>query len=136
VGLIVDTSVLIDADRSGLNVAEMLERLPVERDAHAAISSITLMEFATGIASASTEERRDRRKRFADDLLSQMPVLTFGSDLAIRTGVLNGELRGRGVTVGSLDLMIGMTALVVGYSVVTRNVRHFRLIPGLDVVEM
>ena len=135
-GLIVDTSVLIDADRSGLNVVQMLERLLAARGETVAISSITLMEFASGIALASTTERRECRQRFADDLRSQMPILSFGSDLAMRTGAINGELRSRGITVGALDLMIGVTAEMLGYSVVTRNARHFRLIPGLNVVEV
>lgn len=135
-GLIVDTSILIDSDRSGLNVAEMLERLPAGRAEPIAVSAITLMEFASGIAMASTQERRQRRVRFADDLRSQMPVISFGSDLAIRTGLLNSELRAQGMTVGILDLMIGTTALASGYSVVTRNVRHFRMIRGLNVIEV
>jgi predicted nucleic acid-binding protein len=114
----------------------MLERLPAGRTEPVAISAITLTEFASGIAMASTEERRQQRVRFAGDLRSQMPILSFGSDLAMRMGVLNSGLRARGVTVGALDLMIGTTALVIGYSVVTRDVRHFRMIPGLNVIEV
>jgi predicted nucleic acid-binding protein len=32
------------------------------------------------------------------------------------------------------DLLIGVTALELGYSVATRNLRHFKMIPGLSVV--
>jgi predicted nucleic acid-binding protein len=31
------------------------------------------------------------------------------------------------------DLIIGASALELGYAIATHNVRHFRLIPGLDV---
>jgi tRNA(fMet)-specific endonuclease VapC len=134
--LILDTSVQIDADRTGRSVAEMLERLATAREEPIAVSSITLMEFASGIALASSDQRRERRRRFADDLRSQMPVLSFGSELAIRTGAINGELRSRGVTVGALDLMIGVTALMIGYSMGTKNLRDFQRIPELDVVEL
>src|SRR6266403_1848055 len=34
------------------------------------------------------------------------------------------------------DLLIGTTALHLGYSVATLNVRHFRLIPGLSVIQL
>jgi len=30
--------------------------------------------------------------------------------------------------------LIGVTALELGYSVATTNVRHFQMIPGLDIV--
>ncbi len=134
-GVILDSSVLIDFDRRTFDVGEMLGALQLPEAEVVAISAITLMEFATGVALADTDARRAKRGLFLEDLGSQLPVLSFDSNIAARTGELNGELRSRGITVGSLDLMIGMTALVVGYSVVTRNVRHFRLIPGLDVVE-
>jgi predicted nucleic acid-binding protein len=134
--LILDTSVLIDSDRRGLNVAEMLERLPTAQTEPVAISAVSLMEFASGIGLASTDERRERRRRFAGDLRSHMPVLSFGPDFAIRTGLMNSELRARGITIGALDLMIGNTALAIGYAVATRNVRHFQLIPGLKVIEI
>jgi predicted nucleic acid-binding protein len=35
-----------------------------------------------------------------------------------------------------MDLLIGATALEIGYAVVTANVRHFRLIPGLNVIAL
>jgi tRNA(fMet)-specific endonuclease VapC len=34
------------------------------------------------------------------------------------------------------DLLIGVTALHLGYGLGTRNLRHFRMIPGLNVVEL
>jgi predicted nucleic acid-binding protein len=35
-----------------------------------------------------------------------------------------------------MDLLIGATAVEIGYSVVTANVRHFKLIPGLNVISL
>ena len=43
----------------------------------------------------------------------------------------------RGVTIPFVDLLIGATALEVGgYSVLTVNERHFRMIPGLSVIRL
>ncbi len=135
-GLILDTTVLIAADRKTLNAAEMLRTLAVPAGETVAISSITLMEFATGIARASSDERRNRRRLFVDDLRSLVPVFSFGADLALRAGLLNGELQQKGVGIASLDLMIGITALEAGFGIATRNVKHFQLIPGLRIVEI
>jgi tRNA(fMet)-specific endonuclease VapC len=136
VGLILDTTVLISADRRMLDVGEMLEGLPLTGGDDLAISSISLIEFATGIGRATTQERRDRRNRFVQELRGLLPVISFGADLALRAGLLNGELQKQGIIVGSFDLMIGVTALEMGYGVGTRNIRHFQMITGLRVVEI
>lgn len=43
------------------------------------------------------------------------------------------DLAARGLTVGAHDLVIGATALAVGFSVATHDERRFPLIPGLLV---
>jgi len=49
---------------------------------------------------------------------------------------LNGRLKAKGVTLGLADLLIGVTALHHGHGVLTSNIRHFRAVPGLEVVEL
>lgn len=134
-GLILDTSVLIDAERARSTVAELLERLPLLKNEPVGISSLSVLELASGLAGAQSEQQALRRRAFLEDIQSQVPIQAFDSALAMRTGLLNGELRRNGVNIGMLDLMIGVTALESDYQVVTRNVRHFQLIPGLEVVE-
>jgi predicted nucleic acid-binding protein len=48
---------------------------------------------------------------------------------------MDGENQARGVRLPLSDLLIGVTALELGYSVATANVRHFRMISGLTVVQ-
>jgi predicted nucleic acid-binding protein len=47
---------------------------------------------------------------------------------------IDADLRKSGLTVATADLPIGVTALYLGYDIGTRNVRHFRMIPGLNVI--
>jgi predicted nucleic acid-binding protein len=56
--------------------------------------------------------------------------------LALRTGQLDGENQARGIRIPLSDLLIGVTALELGYSVGTANLRHFRQVPGLSVVQL
>lgn len=53
--------------------------------------------------------------------------------IAFRAGRLDGSLQAAGTRVALGDLLIGATALELGYAVATHNVRHFRMIPGLMV---
>jgi len=46
------------------------------------------------------------------------------------------EQAAQGTAIGFEDLVIGATALYLGYDVVTYNVRHFELIPGLKIVSL
>jgi tRNA(fMet)-specific endonuclease VapC len=57
-------------------------------------------------------------------------------EIAELAGRIEGEQAARGVKVAFEDLLIGATALHIGYHVVTRNVRHFQLIPDLTVMQL
>ena len=51
-------------------------------------------------------------------------------------GKLDAEQQSRGIVVPFADLLIGATALSLGYSVLTVNARHFGRIPGLSVIQL
>jgi predicted nucleic acid-binding protein len=57
-------------------------------------------------------------------------------EVAQLAGRIEGEQATHGVSIAFEDLLIGATALHLGYSVATLNVRHFRLIPGLSIVQL
>ena len=103
------------------------------REMELAISVITVLEMAHGVARADTEKRQMSRQRFLNDLLSGMPVYPVTIPVALRAGQMDGLLRAQGLRVALADLLIGATALELGYGVATHNVRHFAIIPNLSV---
>ena len=127
-GLILDSSVVIAAERQGLTAYEMLEAICAQAaDPEIAVSVVTVLELAHGIARADTGPRRAARQKFLDDLLIGMPVHPVTVPVALRAGQIDGQLQAAG------DLLIGTTALVLGLAVATGNTRHFEMIPGLVV---
>jgi len=60
--------------------------------------------------------------------------LTF--EIAELAGRIEGEQAARGIVIPLQDLLIGVTALSVGYAVATGNTKHFQLIPGLRIVTL
>lgn len=56
--------------------------------------------------------------------------------IAFRAGRIDGETQARGVRIPLSDLLIGASALELGYAVGTANLRHFRLIPDLNVIKV
>lgn len=122
-GLILDSSVLIAAERNGDSVAQILDRiLRVAGNQETAISSIALVELAHGIFRANTPERRERRRNFIDELLADVPVYPFTRKIALLAGRVDAEQQMRGIRIPFQDLLIGVTALDLGYAVVTGNV--------------
>ena len=76
------------------------------------------------------------RDRFLEDLIVNIPIYPITTELARRAGRIDAELQEKGVRVAFQDLLIGVSALELGYSVATQNLRHFRMIPGLNVVRI
>ena len=56
--------------------------------------------------------------------------------IALRAGHIDGQSQARGVRIPLSDLLIGASALELGYGVGTANVRHFQLIPGLNLIQL
>ncbi len=90
----------------------------------------------TGIYRAPTIQARARRQSFIDELLQDVEVYPYTRHTAFLAGKLDGEQQSRGITIPFGDLLIGATALAHDYGVLTVNLRHFRLIPGLPVVQL
>jgi predicted nucleic acid-binding protein len=136
-GLILDSSVLIAAERQGKNARQVLTAIREHiGETEIGISVVTLIELAHGAARADTVQRRLKRQEFIEELISAMPVYPVTVAIALRAGQLDGENQARGLKLALPDLLIGVTALELGYSVATANVRHFGDVPGLSVLPL
>jgi predicted nucleic acid-binding protein len=134
-GLILDSSVVIAAERRGDNVTQMLKQI-VAATGDQRLSSVGLTELVHGIYRAQTPQARSRRDSFIRELLNDVEVYPYTKETAPLAGKIDGEQQSQEIIIPFGDLLIGATALEVGYSLLTANVRHFRLIPGLTVVPL
>src|SRR5580704_19144680 len=126
-GLILHSTVLVAAERQGKNARQMLVTIENEiGETAVGISVVALVEMAHGAARADTPERGARRQTFIQELLIAMPVYPVTASLALRAGRIDGENQARGIRVPFPDLLIGATALELGYGVGTANIRHFQ----------
>jgi len=136
-GLILDSSVLIASERQGRNARQMLASIAhTAGETEVALSVVTLIELAHGAARADTAERKAKRQEFIQDLLTALPIHPITVPVALRAGHIDGENQAKGVRFPLADLLIGVTALELGYSVATGNLRHFQRIQGLTVMQL
>jgi predicted nucleic acid-binding protein len=83
------------------------------------ISVVTLIELAQGAARADTAQRKEKRHPFIHELLTALPIHPVTVMVALRVGEIDGEHEAKGVRLPLADLLIGATALELGYSVAT-----------------
>ena len=135
-GLILDSSVVIAAERRGDTVEQFVERVvSATGDQNAALSAVGLTELIHGLYRAKTPALRLRRESFLNELLADLTVYPYTKETAMLAGKLDGEQQRNGVVIPFADLLIGATALWLGYSVLTVNLRDFRRITGLSVMQ-
>ena len=130
-GALIDSSVLIAAERGQLDLAPIL-RDYAETDF--ALSAITASELLHGVHRAKGQTRRARREAYVEAILSRFPILAFDFLSARTHARLWAGLASKGIRVGAHDLLIGATALARGLDVVTRDERSFPKIPGLSLI--
>lgn len=136
-GLVLDSTVFIAAERQGLTARQTLadigSRFPGEQFA---LSVVTVIELAHGVARADSPQRRTTRQRYLDELVLASPVHPITIPIALRAGQIDGESTAKGIRIAFPDLLIGVTALELGYRIATANLRHFQAIPGLAVLSL
>jgi len=136
-GLILDSSVVIAAERQHETVPQLLRRIvSTAGDQRVALSAVGLTELVHSIYRASNPVQRQNHERFIGDLLADMDVVPYAKATAMLAGKIDGEQRAQGVTIPFADLLIGVTALEHGYAVATVNLRHFQMIPGLQIIQL
>ncbi len=74
-GLILDSSVLIAAERQGQNARQTLIAVSGKAgNTEIALSVVTLIELAHGAARADTQRRKETRQQFIHELLTALPI--------------------------------------------------------------
>jgi tRNA(fMet)-specific endonuclease VapC len=125
-GIVLDSSILIAGKRRKDSVAEVLERVEaVCGKTAAALSAVTAVELTHGIYRAKTDADRLRRQTFVEEVYRAVAVHPLTLEVARLAGRIHGEQMGRGVSIDFPDLLIGATALHLGFDVATLNVKHF-----------
>jgi predicted nucleic acid-binding protein len=126
--MLLDTTFLIDLQR-GLRRPEpnaAVRFFQARPAAKVCISLVTWLEFAEGYGT----EQEDACRQF----LAQFPLIVPDVPIAWRASRLSRALRADGRRIADHDLWIAATALELRRPLVTRNSRHFRAVPGLELV--
>jgi tRNA(fMet)-specific endonuclease VapC len=125
--LILDTTILIDAERGA---AELDELIADEDDV--SIAAITAAELMLGVELADKRRRR-ARERYVHDVLATIPVESYDLEAAQAHATLLAHTHRTGRARSAHDLIIAATALARERIVVTADSRGFVDLPGIEI---
>ena len=136
-GIILDSSVIIAAERRGHSVSQILEQVyRSQGEVEVGLSVVTVAELVHGAYRAKTPEQQLRRLAFVERLCLDVPVHPVTLAVARPAGRIEGQQEAKGIRISFEDLLIGATALHLNYSIATFNVRHFGQIPDLSIAQL
>lgn len=125
-GLVLDSSVVIAAERQARPVSDLLSALKDTHGEHEILlSSISVLELEHGLHRANNAELLERRRAYLDTVFAAIPVQPGTKEMAQLAGRIDAEARAAGRVIPFPDLLIGTTALHAGYAIVTANARHY-----------
>jgi tRNA(fMet)-specific endonuclease VapC len=125
---LLDTTFLIDAERTGGGLDEV-----IDDDDDVAIAAITVAELRVGV-ELSRGKARSNRREFLEDVLTSVPLLEYDLGVAEAHAQLLIAVRKQGRPRGAHDLVIAATALASQRVVVTADLTAFDDLPGVDVL--
>jgi predicted nucleic acid-binding protein len=140
VGLVIDTSALVDVER--LAAIRNDERgvwttlLEHVGDQSAVIPAIVYAEALVGVELAGNSKRATGRRSQLEALTARIVVVDFDADIARVWAQLFADLQRAGTMIPANDLAVAATAKHLEYGVLagTSGEKHFRTIASLEVV--
>lgn len=127
-GVILETAVLIAAERGTFDMPGYLVALG---DEPVALAAITASELLHGVERARDPAVRQRRGDYVEGILANIPVIPFGLAEARSHARIWAALAAAGMPIGAHDLQVAATALVAGGAVATLNEGEFSRVPGI-----
>lgn len=119
---LLDTSVAIDHLRGTESAVDLLTR-SISGDEPIVVSEIVRFELLAGV--------RDDERAALETFFSALSWVAVDEAITRRAGSLAREHRRAHSGIDDADYLIAATALVLDAELLTTNVRHFPMLPGL-----
>jgi tRNA(fMet)-specific endonuclease VapC len=97
-----------------------------------AVPSVVVYELEVGIAQST---RPTARRALLDEFLAVVTILPLDEAAAKIAAETAGILSAKGTPIGPMDTLIAGTALAYQATLITHNLREFRRVPGLSLVD-
>lgn len=128
---LLDTTILIDLLRQKKDVWNFIADHSKDKFMTSAICEAEVWE---GVYREK-EANFDKKKKVLEDLLASLfQIVPFDSKQAKISGQIRASLSIKGDLPGDIDVLIGAATMANDAILLTKNVKHFSRIPGLEVL--
>jgi len=134
-GLIVDSSAIIELERSGGDLGRQLKK---HADEPVLLPAIVWGELCAGVHLADSVPRALKRRQLLDRIRAGVGIIEFDEVIAEKWAELFADLQRRGEPVPANDLCVAATALALNHPLLvgSRGEKHFKKITGLRVIRV
>jgi predicted nucleic acid-binding protein len=114
-GVLIDSDIAIDYLRGDQTVQSLVNRL--WQEGQAMLSVLSVFELTAGM--------REREKAATMNFIAACSLVDVSQEISVKGGELYRKYRPKGITLAPIDCLIAATALIKGYKVATRNLKHY-----------
>lgn len=124
--LILDTGVLIAGARGRVDLSALADSDDV------ALPAVVVAEYSAGVLLDADPGRAAAQRAFLDEVLTVVPIVDYGREVADHHAVLLAHTRSTGRRRGPHDLIIAASARATGRVLLTTDIRaEFDELPDL-----
>lgn len=127
--MIFDTNFVIDLMRNDKKAVSKLDEI-IKRGDTQLITSLTIFELFSSLARSL--KPLEEKNKIINILRGQL-VLSLDNESAEKAGEIDGSLIKEGKMIGVIDSLIAGVALAKKEKILTRNVKEFSKIKGLEI---
>jgi len=112
---------------------EVVKKLSSFRNEGLAISIISLAELYEGVYYST---RLVENEKELNNFLTGVSILGINEEICKAFGKERGRLRKQGISVSDFDLLIASTCSYYKLTLLTNNLKHFKMIKELDILSL
>lgn len=122
---LIDTDICIQFMRNEKKVVDFIAKLD-----NLNISISTLAELFFGIYNSKNLEKH---KKTLANFLSNISILNVDFSIANNFGKIKSKLKNKGTLVGDFDILNAAFALIYDFTLITRNIKHYKNIEEIKI---
>lgn len=125
-----DTDIVIDYLKQTGETDDLVEKLYIRFD-EIALTAITVYELLLGVEYLGGKNRSE-----VEAIIESSLVLPLSEQASREAARISAELKRSGSRIGIADELIAAICRTFGIRLLAKNVRHFRRIDGLQILEL
>ena len=124
-----DTDILVDLLRGDSSVIKKIEQKNILIE-NSFVSVLSVFELIEGAHLSNNESELNS----TINLINNLNILDLNKKISLEAGKISSDLKKKGKYIGIGDILIGTTAIMKDKILVTRNAKHFSMIPNLKLI--